>query len=63
MASGDYRRYLLSKLVLRNCDNFVIKPSYFATFSEDKKKTITRFFGDTVFSDEPTFEHPHLYLF
>ena len=35
-ASGEYQIYLLSKTILRYCENFVISPDHFNLFSEQK---------------------------
>lgn len=62
--AGDYhQKYLLSKLVLRNCENFVLSPRYFATFSEQKKEIIKEYYCVTLCSDLVDFEDPNLFLF
>jgi hypothetical protein len=53
-SSGYLQKYLLSKLILRHCENFVVSPSYFETWTEQKTSTITQFFARTVF--EPSFQ-------
>ncbi len=62
-ASGYHQKYLLSKLVLRNCENFVLSPRYFSTFSEQKKEIIKEYYCATIFSDLVTLEDPNLFLF
>ena len=62
-ASGDFQKYLISKLVLRNCENFVLKPSYFFGLPEQQREALARFFAETALSDKPDFESEHLYLF
>lgn len=62
-AEGDYRKYLISKIVLRNSDNFVLKPSYYFELSEHQRETIGRFYAGTVLTDLPGFESEDLFLF
>lgn len=38
------RELVISKIVLENCENFVISPEFFDTFSDRKKEVITDFF-------------------
>jgi len=47
-AEGPYQKYLLSKLVLNYCENFVVSPSYFDQWSETKKQAITSYFVKTL---------------
>lgn len=44
----EYQLYLLSKTILRNCENFVISPIHFKNFSEHKKQIIIDFYYQTV---------------
>ncbi len=61
-ASGYYQKYLLSKLVLMHCENFVVSPQAFDTWSNEKKNSICKFFHDTVLCDKFV-EDSNLYLF
>ena len=45
--SGEYQLYLVSKTILRNCENFVISPAHFNNFSENKKQIIIDFYYKT----------------
>ena len=62
-ATGEYQKYLISKIVLRNCENTVFSPNYFAQWSEEKKETILEYFKNTYNSDLIGYENPNLYLF
>lgn len=62
-AAGMYQKYLLSKLILQHCDNFVIAPTYFDRFSDIQKNAILEFFKSTLFQNRDAFEDKHLYLF
>ena len=62
-ASGVYQKYLISKTILRNCENVVISPGYLETWSSDKKETILRYVKETCFSDKVGYENQNIYLF
>ncbi len=62
-ASGECQKYLISKLVLRYCENTVISPDYFNSWSDSKKNTISEFFHCTVNSQHIEYDSPALYLF
>jgi hypothetical protein len=47
-ASGEYQLYLLSKTILRYCENFVISPQHFNLFSQQKIDAIKKFYLATV---------------
>jgi hypothetical protein len=47
---GHYQKYLLSKLILNNCENFVVSPIYYEKWSEAKRKAVTDYFVQTLFS-------------
>lgn len=47
-ASGEYQLYLLSKTILRYCENFVISPEHFNLFSQQKIDAIKNFYLATV---------------
>ncbi len=50
--SGEKQEILLSKLILRYCENFVINPNHFESFSKKKKEMIKKYFIDTLFHDD-----------
>ena len=62
-ANGCYKKYLLSKLILRNCENIVFSPKYINSFSAIKKSTILDFFTETMFTDKQDYDNENLYLF
>lgn len=62
-ASDYYQKYLISKLVLRNCENIVFSPDFFSKWSMEKKENILAFFKMTMFGDYDNFEHKDLYIF
>jgi len=45
----DLKKYELSKMILNNCDNFVLAPKHFSTWSVEKKKKIIEYFSETLF--------------
>ncbi len=45
------RNYEISKLIIRNSDNFFISPLHFSTWSESKKSKVLQHCADTVFKD------------
>lgn len=47
-AQGLYQKYLLSKLILMHCENFVISPKIFDTWENEKKNAIEAFFLNTL---------------
>ena len=61
--SNTYQQYLISKLVLSNCDNFVIAPDFYESWTEKKKKIIRSFFCQTILQNKPDYEDFNLQLF
>ena len=43
-SAGELRKYEISKLILRYCENFVISPSYFEAWSDEKKEKVIEYF-------------------
>jgi hypothetical protein len=62
-ARGQYQRYLVSKLVLQHCENFVISPAYFEAMSEERRAAILEFFVSTVWRNRHEYENENLCLF
>lgn len=62
-ATGYYQKYLITKLVLRNCENTVFAPDYFNKWSQAKKDDILKFFHETMNSDCSNYDNPNLYIF
>lgn len=59
---GDYRKYILSKLVLRYCENFVLAPSFYKSLSQQQIESIKKYYSANV-SGEVDYEDKNLFLF
>lgn len=59
----QHQRYELSRLILGRCENFVLSPAYFDTWSEEKRNVMRSYFIDTLLMSDLTYEDPALYLF
>jgi hypothetical protein len=62
-ASGDHQKYLLSKLVLRKCSNFVIAPRVFDTFSESQIEAMRAYFDANIHPRSADLDDSRLFLF
>jgi hypothetical protein len=62
-SDGAYQQYLLSKVILNNCENFVISPTYYDRWSPEKKAHIVEYFTNTLFTGNLDMENKDLYLF
>lgn len=62
-ATDYYQKYLISKLVLRNCENTVFASNYYNQWSQTKKDAILKFFHDTLYADRADYENADLYIF
>lgn len=62
-ADGFYQKYLLSKLILQFCENFVIAPKYYDSLTQERKDAIQEFFIDSVQQNAENREDCRLYLF
>ena len=62
-AESHFQKYLLSKLVLQHCDNFVIHPGYYESMTNERQHAICRFFAETILKNKPDHEDPRLFLF
>jgi len=47
-SSGEYQKYLVSRLLLLHAENFVVAPALFDTWTEAKRDTIRDFFLETI---------------
>jgi hypothetical protein len=47
-ASGHHLLYEVSKLILEKCENFVLSPSLYDTFSDEKKEVLLAYFSENV---------------
>lgn len=55
-------KYQLSRLILQRCQNFVLAPRHFRTWTEERTATVLGFFERTMFETEVGFESPALQL-
>lgn len=62
-ADGYYRLYMISKFVLRNCENFVIAPKYFETIPDESRNAMLHYFQRTLYEDLLDHEDKRLFLF
>ena len=62
-AERYYKLYLLSKLVLMHCENFVISPEVFNSFSVEKIELIKKFFMENIYAEKKDDDNKDLYLF
>jgi hypothetical protein len=62
-SEGSYQKYLLSKLILNNCENFVVSPSYYDQWSTEKRRAVTDYFVQTLVVGKLEVENPNFYLF
>ena len=58
-----FQKYLLSKLILESCENFVIAPQYYDSMLPERKEAICQFFTNTMFKNSVDHEDERLYLF
>jgi hypothetical protein len=59
----DYQLYLLSKIILRYCENFVISPEHFESFSSQKVDAIKKFYLETTKQSDYDEDNENLMLF
>ncbi len=62
-SSDYYQLYILSKIILRNCENIAFSPRLVEGWSEDKKAVILQYVAETGNTDKVGYEHKDLYLF
>lgn len=63
ISKGYYFKYLLSKTILNYSENFVVSPSYFEEWSNEKRDAIRNYFNDTIMQSDFARENEHLYFF
>lgn len=51
-SSGYLRNYEISKMIIRNSENFYISPLHFETWSIEKKNKILTYFLETLYEDK-----------
>lgn len=47
-SNSHYQKYLLSKLILNNCENFVMSPAYYEKWNAKKKDVVIDYFKRTL---------------
>jgi hypothetical protein len=57
------KRKLISKMVLRNCENFFIAPEYFQTWNSSKKELVKNYFNDTIDGQDVNVDNSRILLF
>lgn len=62
-SKGCHQQYEISKLILNNCENFVICPTYFDSWSDTKKNAIRDYYIKTIFKGDLNYESPDIHLF
>ena len=60
---GSYQQYELSRRILNHAQNFVLAPTFVASWSATRVETITDSFRRTVFHNDFVFDDPVLTLF
>ena len=56
-------KYQLSRLLLQRCQNFVLSPSFFETWPDERRRSVVSFFERTLFETDICFDSPDLRLF
>lgn len=62
-ATGDTFKRELTRRLLNHCGNFVLSPSYVASWTPTKRDVVIDLFKRTVFRNDMSFDHPELNLF
>lgn len=62
-SEGHHQQYEISRLLLNNCENFVICPTYFDSWSDNKKSAIRDYYIKTIFKGDLNYESPDIFLF
>lgn len=62
-SDGYFQKYLLSKLILQSCDNFVLDPHYYESLPQERKDAMCDFYVETILANAEEHEDERLYLF
>lgn len=62
-ASNKQQLYLLSKLILKNCNNIIFSPKLIESWSSDKKRVILQYSYETQQTDKTGYDNDNLCLF
>ncbi len=60
---GEYRKYILSKLIFKYCENFVLAPSFYESLSEPQIESIKKYYLANVSVGKADYEDKNLFLF
>lgn len=63
LSDASYQKYELSKIILNSCENFVLSPDYFSSWSEAKTSAVVDYFVHTLFKNDTVVESEYIYLF
>ena len=61
-SNSDLRKYEISKMLIRNSENFFICPVHFDKWGDEKKEKILNYFIDTLYEDKEKDDYDY-YLF
>lgn len=62
-ARGTYQKYLISKMLVANCENFAIAPSFFDSFSASRRERFEALFEQSIRGDVDDIDDESLFLF
>jgi hypothetical protein len=62
-AESHYRNYLISKTLLKYCENIVIGYKYFISLNDDRKIALLKFFNANLIADKSDYDDSNIYLF
>lgn len=48
---SQFQRYEISKMIIRNCENFYIAPKFFQSWSPNKKEKVLKYFKESLLQD------------
>lgn len=64
LSSKQYlQKYLISKLIIQSCENFVIDPQYYDSMMKDKQDVVHQFLCHTIHRNDDDYDDKRLYLF
>ena len=63
LSQGEHQKYELSRRLLNSCENFVLAPAYFDSWTSRKKDVVREYFVRTILQEDLTYEDPDLFLF
>jgi len=63
LADCEARRHWISKEVIKNCENFVMKPSHFESFRPERRSEILSFFTENIVAPVRDSDSPDLDVF